>query len=119
MHVGHFGPLSVGPPRADLSARLGHFFPSWRRHLPPNPSSGDVMASSKKLARLLLQGGENACLLSTPGPNRTAYMHYDKLPGKKKKKERKENLFILLFLFLRVCCCEQEPFVSLVKGSHK
>lgn len=72
------------------------------------------MTSSRKLARSPLQGGENAGLLSAAGPDRTAYMHYDKLPGKKKKKP-----FMLLFLSLCVCYCKQESFASLAKGSHK
>ena len=80
--------LLLPPPTALISALASAIFsPSRRRRLPPTLSSDDVMASFKKLARSLLQGGENARLLSATGPNWTAYMHYDNLPGKKKEKK--------------------------------
>lgn len=115
-HVDRRGLSSNWPP---LNVKLDSaiFLPvadclSWLSHLALNSSSSDIMTSSKKLARLPLRGGENACSLFTTGPNRTAYMHYDKLPGQKKP-------FLLLFLFLCVCYCKQESFASLAKGSHK
>lgn len=79
----HSAPLSVPLDSAILLPAADCL--SWRGHLPLNSLRSDIMTSSKKLARSLLRGGENACLLSTTGPNRTANMHYDKLPGKKKK----------------------------------
>lgn len=60
---------------------------SWRSH----PAINSLTSS---MTQLLLQGCENAGLFSTMGPNRTAYMHYGKRPGKKP--------FVLLFLFVCV-----------------
>lgn len=85
---------------------------SWPGHMALNSLSSDITTSSKKLAPSLLRGGENACLVSTTGPNRTAYMHYDKLPGKKKT--------LCVIVSFSVCVyCTQTSFASLAKGSHK
>lgn len=88
---------------------------SWRGHLALNSLSSDIMTSSKRLAHLLLSEVKMLACFSTTGPNRTGYMHYDKLPGKK------PFCYCLFFLCVCVYVCyrKQESFTSLAKGSHK
>lgn len=81
------------------TAHICHFLPCSRllvfARTPINSLSSDIVTSSKKLARLLLQGDGNPRSRSTMEPNTTAYIHYDKRPGK--------NPFLLLFFFFSLC----------------